>query len=204
MIYLQLFWEFFKVGLFSVGGGLATLPFLYDISAKTGWFTTTDIADMVAVSESTPGPLGINMATYVGHKTAGVTGGIVATLGLIAPAIVVIMIIARILTAFKEAKVVQDTFYGLRPASTGLIAAAGLGVAKIALLRIDLFRQTGSVLSLFNWKLILFRQTGSVLSLFNWKLILLAAVIYITLVKFRKHPILYIAAAAAAGIIFQL
>lgn len=187
MIYLQLFWEFFKVGLFSVGGGLATLPFLYDISAKTGWFTTADIADMVAVSESTPGPLGINMATYVGHKTTGVTGGIVATLGLIAPAIVVIMIIARILTAFKEAKVVQDTFYGLRPASTGLIAAAGLGVAKIALLRLDLFRQTGSVLSLF-----------------NWKLILLAAVIYITLVKFRKHPILYIAAAAAAGIIFQL
>ncbi len=97
------------------------------------------------------------------------------------------MIIARILTAFKEAKVVQNTFYGLRPASTGLIAAAGIGVAKIALLRIDLFRQTGSVLSLF-----------------NWKLILLAAVIYITLVKFRKHPILYIAAAAAAGIIFQL
>lgn len=187
MIYLQLFWEFFKVGLFSVGGGLATLPFLYDISAKTGWFTTADIADMVAVSESTPGPLGINMATYVGHKTAGITGGIVATLGLVAPAIVVIMIIARILTAFKEAKVVQDTFYGLRPASTGLIAAAGLGVAKIALLRTDLFHRTGSVLSLF-----------------NWKLILLAAVIYITLVKFRKHPVLYIATAAAAGIIFQL
>ena len=187
MIYLQLFWEFFKVGLFSVGGGLATLPFLYDISAKTGWFTTADIADMVAVSESTPGPLGINMATYVGHKTAGIIGGIVATLGLIAPAIVVIMIIARILTAFKEAKVVQSLFYGLRPASTGLIAAAGLGVAKIALLRTDLFHKTGAVLSLF-----------------NWKLILLAAVISITLVKFRKHPILYIAAAAAAGIIFQL
>ena len=186
-LYLRLYWEFFKTGLFAIGGGMATLPFLKDIGATTGWFTQTDLMNMLAVSESTPGPVGINMATYVGHKTAGIIGGIVATLGLIAPAIVVIMIIARILTAFKEAKVVQSLFYGLRPASTGLIAAAGLGVAKIALLRTDLFHKTGSVLSLF-----------------NWKLILLAAVIYITLVKFRKHPILYIAAAAAAGIIFQL
>lgn len=187
MIYLRLYFEFFKVGLFSVGGGLATLPFLTDMGRRTGWFNGNDIADMIAVSESTPGPMGINMATYVGNKTAGIPGGIIATLGEVAPAIIIILIIARILTQFKEAKVVQNIFYGLRPASIGLIAAAGLGVAQIALLRVDLFKQTGAILDLF-----------------NWKLILLAAVIYVTLVKFRKHPVLYIAVAAAAGIIFKL
>lgn len=70
MIYLRLFWEFFKTGLFSVGGGLATLPFIYDMSDRTGWFTYQQIADMVAVSESTPGPIGVNTATYVGYITA--------------------------------------------------------------------------------------------------------------------------------------
>lgn len=187
IIYLRLWFEFFKVGLFSIGGGLATLPFLSDMGAKTGWFGARDIADMIAISESTPGPMGINMATYVGHKIAGVIGGIVATLGEIAPAIILILIIARVLKQFKEAKVVQNIFYGLRPASTGLIAAAGIGVAKIALLRLDVFRKTGAFLDIF-----------------NWKLILLAVIIYVTLVKFRKHPILYIAAAAAAGVIFKL
>ncbi len=187
ILYLRLWFEFFKVGLFSVGGGLATLPFLSDMGQRTGWFSANDIADMIAVSESTPGPMGINMATYVGNKMAGILGGIVATLGEIAPAIILILIIARILKQFKEAKVVQNIFYGLRPASTGLIAAAGIGVAKIALLRLDLFHKTGAFMDLL-----------------NWKLVLLAAVIYITLVKFRKHPVLYIAAAAAVGIIFRL
>lgn len=187
MIWVQLFWEFFKTGLFAVGGGLATLPFLYDISAKTGWFTAGDIADLIAVSESTPGPLGINMATYVGFKTVGLLGGIITTLGLILPSIVIIILISKILDKFKESPLVQKVFYGLRPASTALIAAAGLGVAKIALLRLDLFRKTGSFLDLL-----------------NWKCLLLAVLIYIGLKKFKKHPVLYIAAAAAAGILFKL
>ena len=187
MIWIQLFWEFFKTGLFAVGGGLATLPFLYDISASTGWFTTQDIADLIAVSESTPGPLGINMATYVGFKTTGLFGGVVTTLGLILPSILIIILISKILDKFKESSLVQKIFYGLRPASTALIAAAGLGVAKIALLKLDVFDKTGS------WA-----------DLFNWKCILLAVLIYIGLKKFKKHPILYIAIAAAAGIVFQL
>lgn len=187
MIWIQLFWEFFKTGLFAVGGGLATLPFLYDISASTGWFTTQDIADLIAVSESTPGPLGINMATYVGFKTTGLFGGIVTTFGLILPSIIIIILISKILDKFKESALVQRIFYGLRPASTALIAAAGLGVAKIALLRLDIFEETGSYLDLL-----------------NWKCVLLAVLIYIGLKKFKKHPILYIAIAAAAGIVFQL
>ena len=93
ILYGQLFWQFFKTGLFAVGGGLATLPFLQEMSRLTHWFTTTDIADMVAVSESTPGPLGVNMATYVGFKTAGFAGGAIATLGLIAPSIIILLII---------------------------------------------------------------------------------------------------------------
>ncbi len=188
LIYLQLFWEFFKTGLFSVGGGLATLPFLYEIGKRTGWFTASDVADMIAVSESTPGPLGINMATYVGNKTAGIPGGLVATLGLIAPAIIIICLISMILAKFKESELVKRIFYGLRPASTGLIAAAGLGVAKIALL--DLPR---------------FEETGSAADLFNWKLILLFAVVLAAFRKFKKiHPIVFILASAAAGIVFGL
>ena len=124
MIYLRLFWEFFKTGLFSVGGGLATLPFIYDMSDRTGWFTYQQIADMVAVSESTPGPIGVNTATYVGYITGGVPGALVATLGLVTPAVICILIIASCLKKFRENRFVDHAFYGLRPASAALIAAA--------------------------------------------------------------------------------
>ena len=92
MIYLTLFYEFFKTGLFAIGGGLATLPFLYDIAARTGLMTSADIANMLAVSEATPGPVGINAATYFGFQAGGVAGGIVATLGIIMPSVIVILI----------------------------------------------------------------------------------------------------------------
>lgn len=187
MLILQLFWEFFKTGLFAVGGGLATLPFLYDMSSRTGWFSTEQIADMIAVSESTPGAMGINMATYVGYTTTGVIGGIITTLGLICPSIIVIIIIANFLKKFRDSKVVEGIFYGLRPASTGLIAAAGLGVAKIALLRMNVFKADGFVMGIF-----------------NWKCIILAVIIYIVFKKVKHSPIWYILIAAAVGIIFRL
>lgn len=185
---LQLFYEFFKTGLFAVGGGLATLPFLYAIGAKTGWFTSIDVADMVAISESTPGPMGINMATYVGFTSFGVLGAIIGPLALVLPSLIVIVLVSRILDKFKESQVVKDVFYGLRPASTGLIIAAGIGVARIALLYEDVFAQTKDVLSLFNWK-------G----------ILLAAGIYILTnnKKVKPHPILVIVIAAVVGIVFK-
>lgn len=137
MIYIRLFIEFFKTGLFAVGGGLATLPFLHDIAQSTGWYTEAQLADMIAVSESTPGPLGVNMATYVGYTTAGLPGALASTLGLIAPSIIIILIIAAFLNAFKSNKYVQNVFYGLRPASTGLIAASGISVAVAALIKTD-------------------------------------------------------------------
>lgn len=187
MTLLQLFYEFFKTGLFAVGGGLATLPFLYEISDKTGWFTHGQLADMVAISESTPGPIGVNMATYVGFTTSGVAGAVVATLGLIVPSVIVILIVARFLKTFQSNRYVQHVFYGLRPASAALIAAAGFSIVLISLIQWDLFRETGS------WA-----------ALLNWKGLLLAAVILWGSRKFKKiHPAAFIGISAVVGILFR-
>ena len=191
MIYIRLFYEFFKAGLFAVGGGMATLPFLYDISDKTGWFTYGQLADMVAISESTPGPIGVNMATYVGFTTAGIPGAVIATVGLITPSIIIILIVAGFLKSFKDSKYVQSAFYGLRPASTGLIAAAGLSVAAMVILRKDLFAATGQILDLF-----------------NLENVLLMVILYIFTDRVKKtkglHPVVFIAASAVVGIALHL
>ena len=191
MIYLQLFWEFFKTGLFSVGGGMATLPFLYKMSTDMGWFTPAQLADMIAVSESTPGPIGVNMATYVGFTTAGVIGSVIATLGLVTPSVIVILLIARVLDKFRTNKYVDSAFYGLRPCSVGLICSAGLLVAKITLLQPELFEQTNQLSDLLNLKAVAL------------------AVILLVLTRFVKktkklHPIFFILFSAAAGIIFKI
>lgn len=188
MIYLRLFWEFFKTGLFSVGGGLATLPFIYDMSDRTGWFTYQQIADMIAVSESTPGPIGVNMATYVGYITGGLTGALVATLGLVTPAIIIILIIATCLKKFRENRFVDHAFYGLRPASTGLIAAAGFSVVTLAIINEEAFKASGNILDLFLWK-------GLILAAVIWVLT--------NIVKptEKLHPIVFIAASAVVGIL---
>lgn len=190
MLYLRLFFEFFKTGLFAVGGGMATLPFLYDISTKTGWFTEAQLADMIAVSESTPGPIGVNMATYVGFTTAGIPGALIATLGLVTPSVIVILIVARVLQAFRQNRYVDAAFYGLRPCSVGLIAAAGILVVRIAMFRTELYAQTGEIADLFNGK----------------ALLLAAALVLMTrYVKQTKglHPIVFIFASAAVGVLFH-
>lgn len=190
MLYLRLFWEFFKTGLFAVGGGMATLPFLYDMAGKTGWFTAAQLADMVAVSESTPGPIGVNMATYVGFSTAGVAGAVIATLGLVTPSVIVILIVARILHQFRQNRYVDAAFYGLRPCSVGLIAAAGMLVVKIALFDFDLFQKTGILLDLFRPKALLLAALLLVLT--RW-------------VKQTKklHPIVFILGSAVVGVLFK-
>ncbi len=194
MLYLRLFWEFFKTGLFAVGGGMATIPFLYDMSDATGWFTHTDLANMIAVGESTPGPIGVNMATYVGYLSGMQSGGIlgailgavVATLGLITPSIIIILIIALALKSFRDNKYVESAFYGLRPASTGLIAAAGLSV-----LLSNMF--LGDAVSLAS---------------FNWKGLILAAVLWVLsnlVPKVKKwHPIVFIGLSAVCGVVFSM
>lgn len=189
-LYLRLFWEFFKTGLFAVGGGMATLPFMYDISDKTGWFTHSMLADMVAVSESTPGPIGVNMATYVGFVTGGIPGSVVATVGLVTPSVIVILLIARVLKAFHENQYVDAGFYGLRPCSIGLIAAAGVLVIKLALFNTELYASTGALLDLFNVKALILAA------------VLLAATRCIKKLK-GLHPIVFILASAVIGIVFS-
>ncbi len=192
MMYLRLFWEFFKTGLFAIGGGMATIPFLYDMSDATGWFTHTDLANMIAVGESTPGPIGVNMATYVGFVSGMQNGGVLsallgavtATIGLITPSVIIILIVAAILKSFRENRYVNQAFYGLRPASTGLIAAAGISVVVS-----NLFTQ------------------GAAFGI-NWKGWILAIVLWMLTNKVKKtkglHPILFIALSAVVGIVFQM
>ena len=190
MIYLRLFWEFMKIGLFAVGGGMATLPFLYDISARTGWFTTAQLADMIAVSESTPGPIGVNMATFVGFTTAGIPGAVIATLGLATPEVIIILIIARVLAAFRQNKYVDAAFYGLRPCSLGLIAAAGVLVIKVAMFNTELYAQTRALTDLVNWKAVLLAA---------------ALLVFTRAVKQTKklHPIFFILASALVGVVLS-
>ena len=121
MIYLSLFLSFFKIGLLAIGGGLATVPFLYELGKKTNWFTTQELTSMIAVSESTPGPIGINMATFTGIQVAGLFGGLVATLGLVLPAFLIILLLADFLKKQSENKWVKAAFSGLRPCVSVLI-----------------------------------------------------------------------------------
>ena len=191
MIFLQLFFEFARVGLFAVGGGLATIPFLQDMGARTGWFTNADLTTMIAVSESTPGPMGVNMATYVGFQTGSLAGGplggaagaVLATLGLITPSII---IIAGFLQKFRQSKTVDAVFQGLRPASTALIAAAGLSVALSVLFT--------------------FQGTESCVFSVHWPALILAVAVFVCMryTPLKKlHPVAFIAAAAVIGAVLQ-
>lgn len=195
-IYLRLYWEFFKTGLFAIGGGMATLPFLKEIGASTGWFTQTDLMNMLAISESTPGPVGINMATYVGFTVAGIPGALVATIGEVTPSIIVILIVAAMLARFRDSRYVASAFYGLRPASTGLIAAACAGVALQVFALVTSEAADGSLFMRFTWG-------GGV----NWRGLVLAAVLLVLTRCVKKtkglHPIVFIAFSALAGIVFR-
>ncbi|MDO4466222.1 MAG: chromate transporter [Bacillota bacterium] len=175
--------EFFKTGLFALGGGLATIPFLVEMGKKFHWFTTDMLMNMIAVSESTPGPMGVNMATYVGiHTTNSVIGGIVTTLSLVAPSIIVCCIVASFLKKFKESPVVQNAFYGLRPAVCAMIASAGLSIFVVTL----------------------FEDSQISLNI-SWINVLLLIIIYFFAKKFNKlHPIALVCICAILGIIFQL
>ena len=197
-VYLRLYWEFFKTGLFAVGGGMATLPFLKDIGQSTGWYTYTDLMNMLAVSESTPGPIGINMATYVGFTVGGIPGAVIATLGEVTPSIIVILIVAMMLKKFRDNRYVNMAFYGLRPASTGLIGAACVTVVLEVMTGIKVLAADGALVNTF-------RLAGE--TLIKWPGVLLGALL-IVLTNFVKpvknwHPIVFIAFSAVVGIVFR-
>ncbi len=178
MILIELFLSFFKIGLLAVGGGLATLPFLYELAETHDWISVADISNLIAISESTPGPLGVNMATYVGFLKAGVVGSVTSTLGLIAPSIIVIIIVAKFLERFKSSAMVANVFYGLRAASCALIAAAGIGVARLAFF-------------------------GEKMTEFFWQGAVLAVVLFFAIKKLKWHPVIFIAISAVVGIVFK-
>ena len=183
MIFLRLFYEFFIIGLFMFGGGLSAIPFLQQMSENTGWFTIQQLMDLIAISEATPGPVSVNMATFAGYLVAGVPGGIVATLALIMPSIIIASIVVRLLRRFRESIYVDSAFYGLRPASLGLIAAAGLTVLQLSLLDLGLFEQTDKILDFI-----------------NIRAIALAILLFILMNKLKIHPIFFFAGSAIIGI----
>lgn len=181
MTYLLLFWEFFKIGLFAIGGGLATIPFLYDLSSKyPSWFTSEMLGNMIAVSESTPGPIGINMATYAGfHATGNVLGSIIATLSITLPSLIVITIISKFLTKYNENKNIKSAFYGMRPAV----------LAFIVVTTINIFIENIFPYGTFDYK----------------SLLLFLVLLAISNIKFIKklHPIFIIIMSAIVGIVFN-
>ncbi|MCL2077301.1 MAG: chromate transporter [Oscillospiraceae bacterium] len=187
MIYINLFIEFFKTGLFAIGGGLATLPFLHEIADKYDWFTQSELIDMVAVSESTPGPLGVNMAAYAGFNAAGVWGSIVAVTALVSPSMIIILIISRFLKRFGESRIVSGTFKVLRPAAAGLILAAALSIITLTVFNTETRRILPIPLILY--------AILTTLCFLGEQLHKLPK-----LRKLRPHPVLFIAVGAVLGI----
>ncbi len=181
--FVKMFFIFFKVGLFTIGGGLAAIPLLQDEVLVRGWLTNAEFADMIAVSESTPGPIGVNIATYVGFSQYGVLGSIIATIGLVMPSVIIIILIAKFVMHYREHKIVDGVFYGLRPAVTGLILAAATSIALISLVDIDLFQSTNSILDLFNLE----------------EIIMFGVFLFATN-KWKHHPIFYVVIAGVIGI----
>lgn len=181
---LQLFWEFFKIGLFAVGGGPATLPYLVELSEKTNWFSMEELTNMIAVSESTPGPLGINMATYVGIETLGPFGGIISTLGLVLPSIIIICIVAAFFAKVSENRHVKDAFNAIRPAVTAVITIAILGICKV---------------TLFN-----FSEKGTVTPYTNLIIFSVIILILLQIKPLKKiHPVMFFVFGAIIGIVFR-
>lgn len=187
MIYLSLFFEFFKTGLFAVGGGLATIPFLNEIALRTGWFSQDLLGDMIAVAESTPGPIGVNVATYAGFTTAGFFGGLIATLGLILPSIIIILLIGTVLEKFKNNPFVSRAFYGIRPMVVGMIASVAIGLIGSALVKTD------------------FADFHALIGAMDWRSVILFFIFLFATNKWKKlHPIVFIVLAGVLGALLKL
>ena len=218
-ILFRIYGEFFRVGISAFGGGLATIPFLKELGQTTGWFSQTDLANMIAVSESTPGAMGINMSTYVGYTVVqtefgnyflSFLGSMISTLGLVSPSIIVIFIVSLFLNRFKDNKYVNWVFYGLRAASIGLIIAALYSIIEISILNVYV-DSAGKSISAIEYAFTnkgdgnFFVQVSNIFNyIFNWKHLAIGLGFVIAVFKFKKHPIIYIAIAAVIGILLGL
>jgi chromate transporter len=180
---LFIFAGFFRIGLFAIGGGLATVPFLFELADNSDWLTREAVGNMLAVAQSSPGAIGVNLAAYTGFRYAGVPGGYMAALGLVCPSIIIIILVAKALQAFKESGIVKRLFDGFRPAAAGLLSAAGFGAIA---------------LSLYNAAAPVWYE------LIRWRETVLFVVLFGLIFKFKKHPVIYILAAGAAGAALKL
>lgn len=182
----QLMFEFMKIGLFAVGGGPATIPFLYDLCDRLAWFSVNELSNMIAISQCTPGPIGLNMATYVGYATYGVLGGVMATLSLVFPSIVVVVSISKVLDKFKNNAYVLKIFSLLRPCVVGFIMSAAYTIFMTSV-----------------WDSTTYDISGKLSDLILWKETILFIFMTLIMVKYKKHPIVYLAIAMCIGIVFQ-
>lgn len=189
MSLFQLFCTFFYIGLFTIGGGIVALTLMQQTIVAQGLITEAQFYNMVAISESTPGPLGTNMATFIGYNMYGVWGGFVATMGEVLPSLIIIMIIARFMTKMHENPLVKGSLAFLRPVTTGLVLVPVVQVFIYAIMNIP--EQWSVLTTLEGWK-----------GLFDWVNFAAYAVFAFLLFKFKLHPILLIVLGAAFGIIF--
>jgi chromate transporter len=215
MVFLRLFLEFFKIGICAFGGGLATIPFLEELSSTSGWFTLEELANMIAVSESTPGAIGVNMSTYVGYQAVMVTydnvflgflGGMTATLAFVSPSIMIILIICQFLNKFRNSKYVNWAFNGLRAASFGLICSAAYSILKLSIITPDNSKQAFEGITSSNFITDIWgRIPYAVEGFFDYKCLALALVLGLFIFKGKKklHPIVYIGISAVIGILFN-
>lgn len=186
MSLIGLFFLFMYIGAFTIGGGLVAVTLMQQELIGRGLISSEDFFAMVAISESTPGPIGINMATYIGYKLYGILGSLVVTAGLVFPSLIVIILIARFAAAFQEKPFVKKSFYGLRAGAVGMIAVACWQVITISLLTVPRFKEMGHFTDLVNVKPLLF----------------FAAALGCSLLFKKLHPVFLIIAGAVFGIFF--
>lgn len=189
MIIVKLMYEFFLIGLFTFGGGMATIPYLKSLAERTNWFELSFITDMIAISESTPGPIGINMATFVGYKVAGILGGIAASVSEVIPSIIIVSLVSRFYSKFKNNQITNNVFYGIRPTVTALIASAGFEVLYFSIMKTSVQLDSFFKNIIYNIDYI--------------EVIFFIIILYL-IIKFKKHPVFYIVLSGLFGIIFKL
>lgn len=183
LLLVKLFATFFKIGLFSIGGGYAMLPLIKQEIVNNSWLTLEELADFVAISEMTPGPFAINIATFVGYNTGGLLGAICTTLGVMMPSLIIVTIVAKLLSKYKENKLVLSSLDWLRPAACGLVMSAALTIGKTAFTNLE-------VKGFFN-----ILRSG-----ISWGAVLIFAVVFLINWKFKPHPVLLLAISGVLGI----
>lgn len=189
MIYLSLFITFFKIGLFSFGGGYAMIPMIEKEIESHGWLTPAEFIDIIAIAEMTPGPIAVNSATFVGFKSAGVLGGLFATLGVALPSLILILLISQFFFKYSNHPIKDSIFYGVRPVIAGLIFSASIFVAKTTLLKQSIIDNSFS------------KFISNPLKLINPGGVLILAISLFALIKLKFHPILTIIISGVLGIL---